>query len=341
VTAAGVAEATLGHGASWRPTASWHDLRLRARLLAGARDFFQQRDVTEVETPALVSAPVSDPQIANIAIAAEAQSPTAYLHTSPEYHMKRLLAAGAPDIYQIAKVFRQGETGGRHHPEFTMVEWYRFGFDLGRMAAETCDLVRHLAALAERPLAAPEWLDYATSFHATVGVDALTATGSELRTVAMRLLSGQLTDSLVDSLGAAPQGWLDLLASHVMIPALAQHEFFVLSRYPLCQAALARRSPDNPATAERFEVFWHGVELANGYHELCDPGEQRQRFANDASERARLGLPTVSADHRLLAALDAGLPDCAGVAMGFDRVVMLALGHRRIDDVVSFRPAEE
>lgn len=321
----------------WRPTASWPVLALRARLLAAARQFFADRGVTEVETPALVSHAVSDINLTNMQVVVAGDGTrAAFLHTSPEYHMKRLLAAGAPDIYQICRVFRDGERGRLHEPEFTMVEWYRRSLELGAMIDETLAFVAAIAATAGVNLAAPVRLTYRDAFVREAGLDPLTAALPALRACAGTRLEGQLSATLMAALGDDRNAWLDLLMTHAVQPALARLDLAVIERFPASQAALARLTPGDPRTAERFEVFCRGVEFANGYHELCDPEEQRQRFEADRAGRRLRGFPDVVPDPALLAALTAGLPDCAGVAVGFDRLMLALTGATRLRDVLAF-----
>jgi lysyl-tRNA synthetase class 2 len=325
---------------SWRPGASLQTLRRRAALLAETRLFFGSRGVLEVETPALVPHAVTDPHLENIRV--QLGAAPMYLHTSPEFHMKRLLAAGAPDIWQLCKVFRHGESGRRHQPEFTMVEWYRHGFALADMARETCDLV---AALGRRAAAegapglaatAPTTYTYAGLFRKVLGLDPLAATHEQIVACAGHLLGGALTPALEAALGGERTLWLDLLMSHAVAGHLATEPLAVVTGYPAGQAALARLDPADTRVAERFEVFCLGVEIANGYRELTDPEEQARRFTEDGRFRDRLGRPAVVPDNDLLAALRHGLPDCAGVAVGFDRVVMILLGLDALQEAVSF-----
>jgi lysyl-tRNA synthetase class 2 len=257
--------------------------------------------------------------------------------------MKRLLAAGAPDIWQLGKVFRDGESGSHHEPEFTLLEWYRHDYTLQLLAAETCELLETLAAVAEIAGAAPSigrdapshWT-YSALFLETLHTDPLTATTAELRDRARSVLGAQLDAELCDSLGNERTLWLDLLMSHVVREQLTGTGIAVVSGYPAAQAALARLDPTNHRVAERFEIFCRGIEVANGYRELCDVTEQRQRFAADRAFRARLGRPDVAPDVNLLAAMEHGLPECAGVAVGFDRVVMVLLGLRTLQEGISF-----
>lgn len=324
----------------WRPDASLDVLRTRADLLRRAREFFAERDVLEVETPALAEYGVTDPNIAGLAIRVDALPGREYfLQTSPEYAMKRLLAAGSPDIYQICRVFRDGEIGSRHQPEFTMVEWYRRDLSLDDMIAETCLLIATLFAVAPAGGAALSPTisrrRYSEIFAEVTDLDPLDAGVDLLRKHAIELVPG-LSDELVRQLGDERGGWLDLLMSHVVVPRLPARALSVIHHYPATQAALARLDSADPRFAERFEVFYDGIELANGYRELTDPAEQRERFAADRHRREAAGLADVKADERLLAALDHGLPECCGVAVGFDRVLMCALGAKRISDVISF-----
>jgi lysyl-tRNA synthetase class 2 len=326
----------------WRPSASLANLRHRARLLGTTRAFFDERGLLEVETPALVRHGVTDPHLQNIG-AQLGSGLRLCLHTSPEFHMKRLLAAGAPDIWQLCKVFRDGEAGRRHEPEFTLLEWYRHGFTLERLARETGDLLLALAQTAEDGGAAPTisatppaWWSYTALFQAALGVDPLTAGTDELRDCASRLLGAEATAQLRAGLGDEPSLWLDLLMSHAVSQHLAGTGIAVVTGYPAAQAALARLDPADRRVAERFEIFCQGVEVANGYRELADAAEQERRFAADREFRARLGRPDVAPDQRLIEALRHGLPDCSGVAVGFDRVVMILLGLATLQEAVSF-----
>lgn len=319
----------------WQPSASIETLAQRARLLGTARHFFTTRGLLEVETPALIGYAVSDPQLCNVA-AHLADGRKLWLHTSPEYHMKRLLAAGAPDIWQLGKVFRDGEAGRRHEPEFTLIEWYRHDYSLQALAGESCELIAALAAAVGRALAAPVFISYRELFLSAVGIDPLTANAAMLRDCARKVLGSSLGTELERGLGDDIDAWLDLLMSHTVTAQLASTEVAVVSGYPASQAALARLDPGDPRIAERFEVFCSGLEVANGYRELCAAGEQAQRFTADRAARARLGRADVVPDPALLAALEAGLPDCAGVALGFDRVLMFLLGLPDIRSGISF-----
>ena len=316
----------------WRPLAGTPLLRLRARMLADIRDFFAARHVMEVETPLLGRHGVTDPHIASFAVPVVEDSSGApsvrHLQTSPEFAMKRLLAAGSGDIYQICKAFRDGEAGSRHNPEFTLVEWYRTDFDHRDLMAETADLV---AMLLARPVS---WVcrGYDEVLGELAGLDPRDASVSQLeaRAVDLGLHSSTLEGMDRDDL-------LDFLFSTAVQPRLGRGRLDVVDRYPPAQAALARIIDDGSGpVAERFELFYEGVELANGYHELADPREQEERMAADRRRRRARGLPDRTVDGRLLAALAAGLPDCAGVALGFDRLLMLRSGETDIRRVLAF-----
>ncbi len=320
----------------WQPSASPEALRLRARLLAAVRAFFAERGVLEVETPVLGAATVTDPHLRSLATASGR-----YLQTSPEYHMKRLLAAGSGPIYQLGRAFRDGEAGRRHNPEFTLLEWYRPGFDHHRLMDEVEELLA--ATLGTRLAPGPaERLPYAEAFRRHAGVDPFADPPGRLAEVA-RVAGGRRAPDLGDDRDA----WLDLLMATAVGPALGRECPAFVHDFPASQAALARvRQPGpgagssgGPAVAERFELFVGGVEVANGFHELTDPAEQRRRFERDLARRRDRGLPEPQVDERLLAALEAGLPDCAGVALGFDRLVMLAAGAGSIEEVLAF-PAD-
>lgn len=323
--------------AAWRPTAAPGVLQARARLLAAAREFFARRGVLEVDTPMLVISGVTEPQIQSIACTAAAlPAGRGWLRTSPEYGMKRLLAAGAPDLYELGRVFRDGELGHRHQPEFTLAEWYRRGMDLAAMVSETCDFILALAAAAGQPPEPVTRHRYRDVFQAATGLDPMRASLDELQACAAARLHHQLDRRLAAALGGDRAAWLDLLTSHLVMPALEAPGLLVITHYPACQAALARLNPADADEAERFEVFRHGVELANGYRELTDAAEQAHRFAADRARRAALGLPDMPADEALLAALAAGLPDCCGVAVGFDRVLASYLGLAELGQAMAF-----
>lgn len=314
---------------SYRPTASVAALRARAALLARCRAFFAARGVLEVETPILAAATVTDLQLASLSTAIAGQPGRYYLQTSPEYAMKRLLAAGSGDIYQISRVFRDGESGRQHNPEFTLLEWYRTGFDHHALMDEVEALLTEL--LGARLTGAAERLPYREAFRRAIGLDPLAAPHATLVEAAVAR-----TGIAAAALGEDRDLCLDLLMGAVVGPTLGADRITFVHDYPASQAALARVLPGEPAVAARFEAYVGGVELCNGFHELADAGEQRRRFTADLRLRAERGLPSTPIDERFLAALEAGLPDCAGVAVGLDRVLMLATGAREIREVLAF-----
>jgi elongation factor P--(R)-beta-lysine ligase len=328
----------MSDGADWRPSATRPRLLARAALLRSTREFFAKRQVLEVDTPLLVNAPVSDVHVhcasVRLARGSEAGSAPAelFVHSSPEYAMKRLLAAGSGDIYQICHVVRGFECGRLHNPEFTLIEWYRQGFTLAQLMDEVEELVRQLLGAAARARSS-ERVSYRDAFLRELQLDPLTASLAQLAAAAAPLGLQPLTR-------ATPRDeWLDLLMAARVGPRLGRNALTFIHSYPASQAALARLDPQDARVAQRFELYCEGVELANGFHELAAAGEQRARFGRDNDERRRRGLPVAAADERLLAALAAGLPDCAGVALGLERTLMLATGASHIDEVLAFPSA--
>ncbi|MGQ4879569.1 EF-P lysine aminoacylase EpmA [Billgrantia sp. LNSP4103-1] len=315
----------------WRPTASIETLRERARLLAAVRAFFAERGVLEVETPVLGHGGSTDVHLASLSL--EASTPAGrerlWLQTSPEFHMKRLLAAGSGPIFQLARSFRDGEVGRRHNLEFTMLEWYRPGFSLDELIEETHALVS--AVLGRDPVPVRRWR-YRELFRETLGLDPFAVELGTLRRIAGERGGLEMQEAPRDDC-------LDLLMSLVIEPTLGRQGLEVVTDYPASQAALARRHrdpEDGEWVASRFEVYLEGLELANGYDELTDAAEQRDRFAEDNAARGRLGLPEVNVDRRLLAALEHGLPAGSGVALGIDRLIQLALGKQSVAEVMAF-----
>ena len=302
-------------------------------MVAAAREFFAGRGVLEVETPILSAAAVSDPQIESLAsgVAGMGVGGTAapvYLCTSPEYGMKRLLAAGSGDIYQLCKVFRDGERGRWHNPEFTLLEWYRLGFDDAALMTEVETLIGRLLQPYRR-LEPAERLSYSAAMQRHAGVDAHRASDEDLREAAR--LHGVLCEAQLDR-----DAKLDLLMGLIVGPRLGHERPCFICDYPASQAAMARLKPGEPPVAARFELYLDGIELANGFHELVHAGEQRARFEQDLNVRGARGQALRPLDENLLAALSAGMPDCAGVALGFDRLVAIALGAPRLADVMTF-----
>ena len=293
-------------------------------MLRRVRDYFDTKNVLEVDTPALSRTAVSDIQIESFEIRdCAVDGGPLFLHTSPEFAMKRLLAAGYPDIFSIARVFRDGEAGKRHQPEFTMLEWYRLDMGLSQIIHDTTSLIRHALADAA-PAELPVRIDYHDAFLNAVGIDARTASLDAL------IRAADADDRLQAALGRERDDWLDLLLATRVIPSFAANRLTVLQHYPASQAALARLCPGDPEVADRFEVFLGPLELANGYVELTDASEQVARIAGDIESRKRRGQTVRPVDQNLLAALDAGLPQCAGVAMGLERLQMV---HDKTDDI--------
>ena len=304
-------------------------LRLRARVNAAIRGFFAERGVLEVETPILSAAGNTEPNIDSFTTTfsghVSAGPRLRWLRTSPEYPLKRLLAAGLGDCYELGRVFRNGEAGGRHNPEFSMLEWYRVGWDHHRLIEETVSLVRQLLALVDRQ-ARMEVLTYRELFQRHVGVDPFTAS--------LQQLQAPLAGIQIDGEGLSGDDWLDLLMTHRIQPAFSRQVLTVVHDWPASQAALARVRPGDPPLAERFELYLGPYELANGYHELNDAAEQRARFARDHAVRSERGAVLPPVDQALLASLDA-LPACAGVAVGVDRLLMCLLDTAAIADVLA------
>ena len=313
----------------WKPSANLRTLQLRASLLEIVRDYFRTSGVMEVETPVLARTTVTDVHLQSLRTRVAGQGEF-YLQTSPEYAMKRLLATGAGDIYQIARVFRDGEYGALHSPEFTLIEWYRRGFDSMALMRDTAQLLDRLLA-PHRTLRAPDWLTYGEAMRLHAGVDSTSANFGELKACLdshkVPLPRGMTSDR---------DAYLDLILSTVVSPQLGRGGLTFLHEYPASQAALARLKASDPSVAERFEIYLEGIELANGFHELADAAEQRARFEADLKLRRSRALHAPPLDERLLQALSFGLPDCSGVALGFDRVVMLAGGADKIEQVIAF-----
>lgn len=321
-------------GCAWQPAASLETLQLRARVLARMRGWFADNGLLEVDTPALSAAASTDPALQSFRTGyhgpGERDGQAIYLHTSPEFPMKRLLAAGSGDIYQLCKVFRDGEYGAWHNPEFTLLEWYRIGFDHFDLMD---DVERMLFAALDGmhvPGEVVHWT-YRDLFREFAGIDPFDIDVDGL--CAAPAVAG--LGEIVGLESGGLDDWLDLVMSRVIQPRLGQGLVFVRD-YPASQAALARLRSGNPPVAARFEVFLDGIELANGFHELADAHEQQQRFTADLERRAHNGQATVPMDRRLLAALEAGLPGCAGVALGIDRLLMIVAGAVQLDDVLAF-----
>ena len=304
----------------WQPTASLDALKKRAEIIHQIRQFFFERGVLEVETPLLSHATVTDPYILSLSVSSDA-----FLQTSPEYAMKRLLAAGAGSIYQICKAFRQDPEGKIHNPEFTILEWYRPGFDHHDLMNEMDELLQVILKTS-----ASERISYAALFEKFLNINPHLLSDEELAACVQQKIS--LAEPITDR-GTC----LDLLLTHCIEPHIGQDRPVFLYDFPPIKAALAKiRHEENPPVASRFEVYFKGMELANGFHELQDAKEQRMRFEKDLAYREKNNILNVPLDERFLAALESGLPDCSGVALGVDRLVMLALGVKTIREALSF-----
>ena len=309
-------------------------LQSRAAALALIRDFFAKRDVLEVDTPVLSTATTPDPNLHSLTTRLACRPDVDwYLQTSPEFAMKRLLAAGSGDIYQIARVFRDGEIGALHQPEFTLIEWYRVGWDETRLIDEVIDLIAHLVPEGESQATGHTRISYCDAFEQYCGLDPLTADQSQLRQCATE------HGLVVPSQDLDATGLLDLMLSALVAPHLGRDGPTVVFDFPASQAALAQLKANDQRVAARFEVFLRGVELANGFRELTDPIEQRHRFTTELAQRQRHGLPAVTLDENFLAELGA-LPPCSGVALGFDRLLMLANAEATVDAVMTL-PVEK
>lgn len=303
----------------WRPSASREILEKRALLLQQIREFMAARSILEVETPILDSFGNPDPNIDALTTVQHGY----YLHTSPEFAMKRLLVSGSGAIYQIAKVFRDGEWGKLHQPEFTMLEWYRPGFDHHDLMDEMDELLQHLK------IAKPERISYEEIFTRVCGFNPHLVSVAELQNHASSVGLQSVTEERSQL--------LDFIFSHRVSPKLGIKTPLFIYDFPGCQAALARiRVDDESTVAERFELFINGIEISNGYNELNDKYEQESRFMQENKIRQARGLPTVSIDTRLLSAMTEGMPACAGVAMGLDRLLMVMTGSEVIQDVIAF-----
>jgi elongation factor P--(R)-beta-lysine ligase len=319
----------------WQPSSSIETLRFRAELLTNIRSFFKKKQVLEVETPILSQSATCDVFIDSFSTSQYGKN--YYLHSSPEFAMKRLLASGSGDIYQLAKVFRQEESGQRHNPEFTLLEWYRIGFNDQDLINEVIELINFLFSAFTPIHYKTELLSYRDCFLQYLSINPHTATVSELKSCAKKY---HLDKTLSEQDGK--DRWLELLLSCVIEKQLSgtveKPKMTFLYDYPASQASLARVEENKYAepVAKRFELYLGGMELANGFYELDNALEQLKRFENDNQQRIELGKQPVPIDRHLISALEQGLPSCAGVALGIDRLLMLVLGKTHIDDVLSF-----
>ncbi|AXW86090.1 poxB regulator PoxA [Lonsdalea britannica] len=320
----------MSETASWQPSAPIANLLKRAEIMNEIRRFFSDRGVLEVETPAMSQATVTDVHL--VPFDTQYVGPGAadglklYLMTSPEYHMKRLLAAGSGPIYQLGRSFRNEESGRYHNPEFTMLEWYRPHYDMYRLMNEVDDLLQQVLECESA-----EMLTYQQAFQRHLDVDPLSADKAQLREVAETLGVGDVAHQEEDR-----DTLLQLLFAVGVEVNIGRDKPAFVYHFPATQASLAEISTEDHRVAERFEVYFKGIELANGFRELTDSAEQRQRFEQDNRKRAARGLPVQPIDENLLDALTAGIPDCAGVALGVDRLIMLALKAESISEVIAF-----
>lgn len=319
--------------ANWRPVAGIQQLRKRAQLLAAIRRFFAERDVLEVETPLLCRATGTDPHLDFFT--SQFNNPphnkNLFLQTSPEFAMKRLLAAGSGSIYQICKAFRNGEAGRFHNPEFTILEWYRVGFNLQQLMDEVAKLLLTLLA-ASMPQLSVMQLSYQQLFIESTGLDPLCFSRPVYRHFAEHQGYPEAETLCADDHAL----WLDFLFSHCVQNTMPQDAICLIHGYPAIQSSLARLHAEDSRLSERFEVFINGVELGNGFFELSDAEEQNARFAREITHRQTHGLATVEKDGLFLAALQSGLPDCSGIAIGLDRLLMIASGSDSIEQVIAF-----
>ncbi|QKJ88834.1 Elongation factor P--(R)-beta-lysine ligase [Paramixta manurensis] len=320
----------MSETASWQPSAPIANLLKRATIMNEIRRFFADRGVLEVETPAMSQATVTDihlfPFQTHFVGPGAANGLDLYLMTSPEYHMKRLLAAGSGPIYQLCRSFRNEEAGRHHNPEFTMLEWYRPHYDMYRLMNEVDDLLQQVLECGSA-----ESLSYQQAFIRHLEIDPLSADKTQLREVADKLGAGSLANAEEDR-----DTLLQLLFMLGVEPKIGQEKPTFIYHFPATQAALAEISTEDHRVAERFEVYFKGIELCNGFRELTDSREQRQRFEQDNRRREARGLPQQPVDTRLLDALAHGMPECSGVALGVDRLVMLALKAQSLQEVIAF-----
>jgi elongation factor P--(R)-beta-lysine ligase len=314
---------------SWQPNASIEIIKLRAELLFHIREFFKKRSVMEVETPSLSNFPTLDLHLDSFSIKDNQGINTLYLITSPEYHMKRLLAAESGSIYQICKAFRNEEAGQFHNPEFTIIEWYRVGWDHWQLMEETETLLDKLlhCGTATR-------MSYQEVFEQNLKIDPFSLSTKKFIEQCQKHQAKPPSDLLEQNVNVDEQ--LNFLMGSFIEPHLGLDRPTFITDYPATQASLARIHPNKKYLAQRFELYYKGLELGNGFHELADAEEQGKRFIAENQRRKQLGKSELPIDTRLLKALEHGLPDCAGIALGFDRILMLAAGKSRMEEVLSF-----
>ena len=319
---------------SWQPSMNWHNAKQRAKVLTLIRAFFLAREVIEVETPLLSSASITDPHLDpfvthfNYSADSHCSEPTIlYAQTSPEFAMKRLLASGYGSCYQICKALRHEQQGRYHNPEFTMLEWYRLGFNHFDLMDEVEELLRSILNCSKA-----DKRSYQSLFIQKINIDPLNTTRSEL--IGVIASADKLSDWLEQE--QSLDTLLQFIMAELIEPTIGVDTPCFVYDFPASQASLAKISTDDPRVAERFECYYKGIELANGFHELTDVEQQKLRFIKDNEIRQQLGMDKRAIDENFISALESGLPECSGVALGIDRLIMLALSTNKIDDVITF-----
>ncbi|MCK4841874.1 MAG: EF-P lysine aminoacylase GenX [Methylococcales bacterium] len=318
---------------AWQPTCDLKYLRLRAQMLAEIRDFFKQRSVVEVETPLMCQATGTDPQLDSFSSLYHfsPKDRQMFLQTSPEFAMKRLLAAGSGSIFQICKAFRNGEFGRFHNPEFSILEWYRVGFSLPQLMDEVAELL--LKVLNVKYKADDIYkVEYIELFERVTGLNPLVFCQQSYQSYAE---NNAIADA-INLCGDDHSMWLDFIFSYKVQPTLADQSIYMVYGYPAIQSSLARINQQNSAVADRFEVFVNGIEIGNGFFELSDAVEQEKRFDKENKQRQGKGLVLVDKDELFLSSLRAGLPDCSGIAIGLDRLLMAVTGSSSVREVIAF-----
>jgi len=318
----------------WQPTLSWHNAQRRAQILKQIRQFFNERNVLEVETPALSLGTITDAHLEALMCqyhflndSSTEYATQLYLQTSPEFHMKRLLASGYGDIFQIAKAFRHEEAGRHHNPEFTLLEWYRLGFDHFQLMDEVAELLEIVLGSTKATQ-----ITYQQLFMEQIALDPLTATREQLLTVISE--NNKLSDWLSRELDC--DILLQFIFSEIIEPTIGIEAPCFVYNFPKSQASLAKLCPKDDRVAQRFECYYHGIELVNGFNELTDSKKQIERFQEDNRKRKHSAMQEKRIDNHFISALAHGLPQCSGVALGVDRLIMLALKVENIDQVISF-----
>jgi lysyl-tRNA synthetase class 2 len=317
----------------WKPACEIKQLRLRAQMLSTIRSFFDRKAVLEVETPLLCQATGTDPQLDFFSTKYHSlpKDKTMYLQTSPEFAMKRLLAAGSGSIFQICKAFRNGESGRFHNPEFSILEWYQVDFNLEQLIDEVIDLLTELLD-GYCVIESVKKVSYGDVFKQVTGLNAFNFCQQSYESYASK---NSISDA-IKICGSDHSMWLDFIFSHQVQPQLKKYTICIVDSYPAIQSSLARINSHNPDIADRFEVFIKGIEIGNGFFELSDANEQESRFNQENKIRHIKGLELVEKDQLFLQALKAGLPDCSGIALGLDRLLMIMTNTQDIEDVISF-----